>query len=737
MPSLWAQGSNTFGQLGTGGTTTATTPQKVADDVARVFAGPSFSFFVKKDASLWAMGRNTFGQLGTGSAATVQSTPARVAEGVSSVACGERHAIFLKADGSVWTMGNNYYGQLGDGASDERRTPVQVASNAVAVAAGSYYSVFVAPVAPTITTQPVDRSLVAGVNATLSVVATGTPALAYQWRKDSADIAGATGSSLALTAVTVAQAGSYVVVVSNGRGAVTSQPAVVSVQSAASAPVIATHPAPQAVKSGANATFAVAANGTEPLGYQWRRNGAILPGATAATLVLPTVQFLQTGFYDVVVTNVAGAASSAPAQLSLLDLLPPQITRDPVAMAVNPGAPVELSVEALGTALRYQWRKDTVEIPGATARTLALVAAGVNDAGQYSVAVFNELGRVVSAAARLSIESVQGQVRVVGSSGLLAGGGTLVLELATSFIGTAPVQLGWTLVLPPGFSYAGGENEPDVKPVAGATGSVEWAYVTLPSGPSAFRVRVAYASGLSGTHLLYGTVAYRTTGLATSATPAPVAVQRIDAPVITRQPVSVSVVAGTPATFSVEAQGGDLSYQWFRNGQSIPGATSRVPAKGSDTGDIFVRVSNAVASVDSDVARLTVFDVVAEHAVVGPGYVEGQNLEITNTVTYSGGDSLLGWQVLVPAGWTFVSSSSDAGDIRPVTDAADLLEWRWTSFPVSPVKFSYTLKAPAAASGRMDFVAMLTFSRSGKSGQALAKPDPLSVERVMWHSADL
>jgi len=365
----------------------------------------------------------------------------------------------------------------------------------------------------------------------------------------------------------------------------------------------------------------------------------------------------------------------------------------------------------------------------------------VNDAGQYSVAVFNELGRVVSAAARLSIESVQGQVRVVGSSGLLAGGGTLVLELATSFIGTAPVQLGWTLVLPPGFSYAGGENEPDVKPVAGATGSVEWAYVTLPSGPSAFRVRVAYASGLSGTHLLYGTVAYRTTGLATSATPAPVAVQRIDAPVITRQPVSVSVVAGTPATFSVEAQGGDLSYQWFRNGQSIPGATSRVvafdPAKGSDTGDIFVRVSNAVASVDSDVARLTVFDVVAEHAVVGPGYVEGQNLEITNTVTYSGGDSLLGWQVLVPAGWTFVSSSSDAGDIRPVTDAADLLEWRWTSFPVSPVKFSYTLKAPAAASGRMDFVAMLTFSRSGKSGQALAKPDPLSVERVMWHSADL
>ena len=80
--------------------------------------------------------------------------------------------------------------------------------------------------------------------------------------------------------------------------------------------------------------------------------------------------------------------------------------------------------------------------------------------------------------------------------------------------------------------------------------------------------------------------------------------------------------------------------------------------------------------------------------------------------------------------------SSDLGDIRRVS-APDLLEWEWTSFPVSPVKFSYTLKVPAGTTGRAEIAALLTFVRNGKSGLVLAKPDPLKVERVGWHTADL
>jgi len=382
-----------------------------------------------------------------------------------------------------------------------------------------------------------------------------------------------------------------------------------------------------------------------------------------------------------------------------------------------------------------------VEISGATGRILTLVAAGVADAGAYSVVVSNELGRAISATAQLKVDSVQGAMKVVGSGGLLAGGGTFTLELGVNFIGTAPVQLGWTLVLPPGFSYAGGESEPGVKPVAGNTGSVDWAYVAIPAGSDSFRVRIASVAGLTGRHAFYGTVSYKTSGLQSSASPAPVTVFRVDSPVIIRQPVAVFAVSGTPASFNVEAQGGELAYQWFRNGLAIPGATVSTlafdPVRGADAGDYLVRVSNAVAAVDSDPAKLTVFEVLAEHGVQGTGYVEGQNVEITNTITFSGGDALMGWQVLLPKGWTLVGSSGDAGDVRPPAGSSDLLEWVWTAFPVSPVKFSDILKVPDGFSGRAEVAAMLTFVRNGKDGRVLAKPDPLPVERVSWHTADL
>ena len=398
-------------------------------------------------------------------------------------------------------------------------------------------------------------------------------------------------------------------------------------------------------------------------------------------------------------------------------------------------------MEASGTNLRYQWRKDSVEIPGATGRIFTLSAALVADAGAYSVVVSNELGRANSATAQLKVDSVQGAMKIIGSGGLLAGGGTFTLELGVNFTGTAPVQLGWTLVLPPGFSYSGGESEPEVKPVAGTTGSVDWAYVVIPAGASSFRVRIAYGAGLAGRHTFYGTVAYKTGALTSSISPAPVTVFRVDSPVIIRQPIPVFAVSGTPASFSVEAQGGDLAYQWFRNGQQIPGATFSSlafdPARVADAGDYLVRVSNPVAAVDSSLAKLTVFEVLAEHGVQGPGYVEGQNVEITNTVTYSGGDALMGWQVLLPKGWTLVGSSGDAGDVRPAVGSSDLLEWAWTAFPVSPVKFSYILKVPDGFSGRADVAALLTFVRNGKDGRVLAKPDPLPVDRVSWHTADL
>jgi hypothetical protein len=82
---------------------------------------------------------------------------------------------------------------------------------------------------PTITSQPQDRSASAGSTVMFSVTATGVAPLNYQWRKNGVDIPSAAGTSLTLN--NVQTGGNYSVVVSNGRGIVTSRTARLSVSS--------------------------------------------------------------------------------------------------------------------------------------------------------------------------------------------------------------------------------------------------------------------------------------------------------------------------------------------------------------------------------------------------------------------------------------------------------------------------------------------------------------------------
>ena len=82
------------------------------------------------------------------------------------------------------------------------------------------------------------------------------------------------------------------------------------------------------------------------------------------------------------------------------------------------------------------------------------------------------------------------------------------------------------------------------------------------------------------------------------------------APQIAAQPVSQTVYAGQPASFSVAATGGaPYTYQWKRSGTNLPAATKRVltipSAKPTDMGTYSVTVNNSVGpAVDSQVARL-------------------------------------------------------------------------------------------------------------------------------------
>ncbi|MBK1876514.1 MBG domain-containing protein [Pelagicoccus mobilis] len=84
--------------------------------------------------------------------------------------------------------------------------------------------------APVIDTQPVGVTVTAPASATLTVVASGTPAPTYQWKDGNGDdIVGATSSSLTFDPSEVADTGNYSVVVSNSEGSVSSNTATLTV----------------------------------------------------------------------------------------------------------------------------------------------------------------------------------------------------------------------------------------------------------------------------------------------------------------------------------------------------------------------------------------------------------------------------------------------------------------------------------------------------------------------------
>ncbi len=96
-------------------------------------------------------------------------------------------------------------------------------------------------------------------------------------------------------------------------------------------PTVVTQPANRTVFAGESATFSVVAIGTEPLAYQWRFNGAAIPGATA-----PTCTVASAGAYSVVVTNIEGSVTSAVATLTVQPLDTAYVTARPQPSGSGP-----------------------------------------------------------------------------------------------------------------------------------------------------------------------------------------------------------------------------------------------------------------------------------------------------------------------------------------------------------------------------------------------------------------
>ena len=163
------------------------------------------------------------------------------------------------------------------GAADAGSYRVTVSNGAGSISsAAAGLVVLPAPGAPTITTQPSNRSVVEGQAATFGLAVAGDPAPRCQWTRNNVAIDGATScTGYTSAATTNADNGAlYNVVVYSPGGVAIGSGAVLTVTAAATAPVITQDLADVTAPEGGTATFSVVASANGPLFHYWTRIGA-------------------------------------------------------------------------------------------------------------------------------------------------------------------------------------------------------------------------------------------------------------------------------------------------------------------------------------------------------------------------------------------------------------------------------------------------------------------------------
>jgi hypothetical protein len=281
-----------------------------------------------------------------------------------------------------------------------------------------------APVPPAITMQPSDQTVVAGLDATFSVTATGT-SLVIQWQTSVDDlnwtnIVGANTTTLVLNAVALTDSGKFFrAVASNSVTAVASNVARLTVTPSSAVPAIGTQPVAALVVAPSTATFTVVASGTPTPTFQWQVSTdggttfADVAGATNASFATPATTIADSGkLYRVEVSNAAGTVFSNSALLSVSSTAgAPAITQQPASRTVVAPATATFSAGASGAPTpTFQWQVSTdagatfTNVNGATAATFTTAATAPSDNGkQFRVIATNVAGSATSNAATLTV----------------------------------------------------------------------------------------------------------------------------------------------------------------------------------------------------------------------------------------------------------------------------------------------------------------------------------------------
>ncbi|MEI7658585.1 MAG: M12 family metallo-peptidase [Phycisphaerae bacterium] len=197
-------------------------------------------------------------------------------------------------------------------------------------------------------------------SVTLVANASGTE-LRFQWYRNGNRVLGATNASH--TVASPVNNDRWDVMVYSPCGVILTQGTTAGVTLAVggSGPSITSQPASVTRCPGESVTFTVAATGATSL--QWRRNGAAIQGAVAASYTVASVVAADAATYDCVVANASCGVATSSATLTVDT--GPTLTQQPVTATACLTQPVQISVVASGVRqISYRWQVRDLNAPG-------------------------------------------------------------------------------------------------------------------------------------------------------------------------------------------------------------------------------------------------------------------------------------------------------------------------------------------------------------------------------------
>jgi hypothetical protein len=260
-------------------------------------------------------------------------------------------------------------------------------------------------------------------------------------------------------------------------------------------------------------------------------NSASFTGETISGNFPGQAESFNGGLDDIRLYNRALSSN----EVALLYSSLPFIDGQPASMTASVTSNLSLSVTAGGPGpLSYQWRKDGVDLTGATEMTLGFVNVQTNQAGNYTVVVTNTFGSVTSSVATLTVNRLNQSISFSPLAGKRADDAPFSLAASASS----------------GLAVSYSSSISGVATVSGST-------VTL-TGVGSTSIIASQAG--NATYLAAIDVSQT---LVVAAVP----------PSITTPPTGQSFTLGGGLTLGVTAAGtGPLSYQWQFKGANLAGA---------------------------------------------------------------------------------------------------------------------------------------------------------------------